>query len=158
MPYCPLRPKSRPGRAVSNTATQAIPGADWSGPYSRPQGDQINSPEGKYLQFRFELSSRNRKQTPYLHSFDISYLRENLPPYLKDVYSLQRQICLNRILWPKVEGPRTIELNPDVLDKLRIPRVVPRSAQELMTRKATGPMRLLQEYRPGMLSLAWEYQ
>ncbi len=139
-----------------NTADPDNTWSEWSGPYSRPQGNQIKSPEGKYLQFRFELSSRNRKQTPYLHSFDISYLRENLPPYLKDVYFLQRGIYFKPHTLAKVEGPRTIELNPAVLDKLRRPRGTEEIYQELMAQKASGPMRLLQEYRPGMLSLAWD--
>jgi hypothetical protein len=139
-----------------NTAEPDATWSTWSAAYARPQGSQITSPNGKYLQFRFELSTRNNKVTPYLHSFDISYLRENLPPYMKDVFFLQRGLYFKPHTLGKVEGPRTIELSPELLDKLRRPRGTEEIYQELVDQKSSSAMRMLQEFRPGMLSLAWD--
>lgn len=151
-PHTQIRAWSRSG----NTAQPDKTWSPWSQAYTQGQGSPITSPPGKYLQLRFELSTHNPRQTPQLHSFDISYLRENLPPVLKDVYFLQRGVYFKPHLLGKVEGPRALELTPQILDKLRRPKGTEEIYQTLLAEKTLSPTRLLQEYRPGMLTLAWD--
>ncbi len=80
-----------PGTAISmqvrtgNTAEPDSSWSDWSKPMSAAQGEPIDRPKGRYLQWKATLKSDSGKSTPKLGEVAISYLPRNLPPEVKSV-------------------------------------------------------------------------
>jgi outer membrane protein assembly factor BamB len=130
--------------------------SDWTGPYTQPAGQLLKTPPGRFLQLKFELTSNNPDLTPLLHSFDVSFQRENQPPRIRDVYLLQRGVVFTPQSGTKVEGPRILEVNPQLLQKFRRPRGSDEYYRQLQEERRQPLPRMLQEYRPGMLTLAWD--
>lgn len=130
--------------------------SEWSAPYNNPKEVQISSPRGHYLQLKFELHSNDPRQTPQVHSFEVNFLRDNLSPAIQQVYFLQRGVYFTPHTVGQMEGPRSTELNSQALDKLRRPRSSDEVYQELLAAKMPPRMRMIQQYRPGMLTLAWD--
>lgn len=130
--------------------------SDWSAPYNNPKEVQISSPRGHYLQLKFELHSNDPRQTPQVHSFEVNFLRDNLSPAIQQVYFLQRGVYFTPHTVGQMEGPRSTELNSQALGKLRRPRSSDEVYQELLAAKMPPRMRMIQQYRPGMLTLAWD--
>ena len=139
-----------------NTRTPDQTWSEWSQAYANPEEVRIESPRGRYLQLKFELRTRNEQVTPRLHSFEVSYLRDNLAPSVNDVFFLQRGIFFTPHTVGALEGPRSLEITPQVLSKLQRPRSSEEVYAELMSEKTTPPMRMAQKFRPGMLTLAWD--
>jgi len=143
---------SRSGNTEKPDATWS----EWSSPYQNPEEVKITSPRGRYLQLKFELQSNNPKLSPQVHSFEVNFLRDNLSPTVQQVYFLQRGIYFTPHTIGQLEGPRSSEISSRTLDKLRRPRSSEEIYQELMAQKTPPEMRMIQQYRPGMLTLAWE--
>lgn len=139
-----------------NTAVPDQTWSDWSKAYQNPHEVQLESPRGRFLQLKFELHTRNPDHTPQIHSFDVSLLRDNMAPNIRQVYFLQRGIFFTPHTVGKIESPRSLELNSRILQKLRRPRSSEAIYQELLEQKTGAPLRMVQQYRPGMLTLAWD--
>jgi hypothetical protein len=67
-----------------NTATPDDTWSAWSKPYSNPSGEQIVSPNARYLQWRAVLSA-NGSQLPVLTSVTSAYLPRNLRPEITSI-------------------------------------------------------------------------
>jgi hypothetical protein len=67
-----------------NTATPDDTWSAWSKPYSNPSGEQIVSPNARYLQWRAVLSA-NGSQLPVLTSVTTAYLPRNLRPEITSI-------------------------------------------------------------------------
>jgi len=67
-----------------NTATPDDTWSAWSKPYSNPSGEQIGSPNARYLQWRAVLSA-NGSQLPVLTSVTTAYLPRNLRPEITSI-------------------------------------------------------------------------
>ena len=130
--------------------------SSWVGPYTNPDEVQLKAPRGRYLQLKFELQTTNTRVTPQLHSFEVNYQRDNLPPRMREVFFLQRGLYFKPHTVGKVQGPRTVQLNPRVLDKLRQPKHNDEIYMELAEKRLPEPLRMVQQYDPKMLTLAWD--
>ncbi len=67
-----------------NTATPDDTWSAWSKPYSNASGEQIASPNARYLQWRAELSATGA-QLPVLTSVTTAYLPRNLRPEISSI-------------------------------------------------------------------------
>jgi hypothetical protein len=61
-----------------NTATPDDTWSSWSSPYQRPDGDEITSPNARYLQWKATLAGK--QATPVLTSVTVAYLQRNVRP------------------------------------------------------------------------------
>ncbi len=59
--------------------------SNWSPSYTLPDGDQIQSPRGRFLQWRAVLKTGNGEVTPELHSVTTVYLQQNLRPEVTEI-------------------------------------------------------------------------
>jgi len=58
--------------------------SDWSTPYTDPSGEQIQSPRGRFFQWRAVLSSTG-ETTPEIFNVTTVYLQQNLPPEVSEI-------------------------------------------------------------------------
>ena len=76
--------RCRPAAAVDvftrsgNTATPDDTWSAWSGPYAASQGEEIKSPNARYLQWKAVLSGK--QASPVLTSVSAAYVQRNLRP------------------------------------------------------------------------------
>jgi hypothetical protein len=61
-----------------NTATPDETWSAWAGPYERPEGEEIRSPNARYLQWKAVLAGKDAG--PILTSVTAAYLQRNLRP------------------------------------------------------------------------------
>jgi hypothetical protein len=61
-----------------NTATPDETWSDWSGPYAAAQGEEIKSPNARYLQWKAVMGGK--QATPVLTSVSAAYAQRNLRP------------------------------------------------------------------------------
>lgn len=139
-----------------NTRRPDATWTDWSGPYTNPDEVQLKLPRARYLQLKFELQTSNPKVTPQLHSFEVHFQRDNLPPTLREVFFLQRGVYFKPHTVGKVQGPRTVQLTPRTLNKMRQPKHSDEIYRELAEKRLPEPLRMVQQYDPKMLTLAWD--
>lgn len=140
---------------TGNTATPDNTWSDWSAEKSGTE-IPITSPAGRFLQARFELKSNSVNQTPQLKSFEVNFVRDNLAPIIHEVYFLDRGIFFKPHTFGKPEAPRIVQLDQRLLQGLRQPRSTEAVYAEMLEEKAGGDVRMLQEYKQGMLTVAWD--
>ena len=68
-----------------NTATPDETWSPWSKPYESAGGEQIVSPNARYLQWRAVLAAHNSSQLPVLTSVTTAYLPRNLRPEISSI-------------------------------------------------------------------------
>jgi hypothetical protein len=56
--------------------------SDWSGPYSNPDGNPIQCPPARYLQWKVQFQG-SAEGSPILDDVTVSYLNQNLPPAIQ---------------------------------------------------------------------------
>lgn len=83
------RATARPGQVEvftrsGNTATPDETWSAWSKPYTNPDGEQMTSPNARYLQWRVVLTSDGTNQ-PVLTSVTSAYLPRNLRPEVTSI-------------------------------------------------------------------------
>ncbi len=61
-----------------NTATPDETWSEWNGPYAQSQGEEIKSPNARYLQWKAVMSGK--QATPVLTSLSAAYAQRNLRP------------------------------------------------------------------------------
>ncbi len=67
--------------------------SDWSPEVDAPGGNTKGIPNGRYLQVRVTLKGDGKK-TPSLHRIRLAYLRQNLPPFVREVVTLEKGVAL----------------------------------------------------------------
>jgi hypothetical protein len=70
---------------TGNTADPDSSWSDWSAPYEKHDGTQVDRPRARYLQWKATLRSDSGKASPVLGEVDVNYLQRNLPPEMKSV-------------------------------------------------------------------------
>ena len=82
------QPKGTRLSLATRTGNTAKPDNTWS-PWSKeladPRGSQIQSPSGRFIQYRATLTTPDPKLTPILRSVSVAYLTQNLPPEITAV-------------------------------------------------------------------------
>jgi hypothetical protein len=61
--------------------------SDWAGPYKKAEGETIQSPSARFLQWKAVFKSSNDKG-PDLSEVTVSYLNQNLPPQVRSVSAI----------------------------------------------------------------------
>ncbi len=139
-----------------NTRTPDSTWNPWTPAAGSAQESQLKSPIGRYLQLKFELSSSSQESSPRINNFDVSFLRENMSPIVHEVFFLERGLFFTPHTVGKLEGPRSLELTPRILDKLRPLRNTQQVYETLQEDRGAPKMRMVQQFKPGMLTLAWD--
>ena len=70
---------------TGNTANPDETWSEWSKAYTQPDGEQIASPNARYLQWRAVLSAENATDGPILTSVTAAYLPRNLRPEVNSI-------------------------------------------------------------------------
>ncbi len=73
---CNLQFQTRSG----NSNRPNVTWSDWSPPYQKKEGEQILSPEARYLQFRVMFKTQSGRVSPLLRKISLYYLQANLAP------------------------------------------------------------------------------
>ncbi len=60
--------------------------SSWSQPYDRAEGQQIQSPAARFIQWRAHLSTSREEKTPSLEKVWLAYLQNNLAPRVQGIY------------------------------------------------------------------------
>lgn len=81
------------------TATPDETWSDWSAEVQAPGGNTEGVPNGRYMQVRVTLNG-NGKETPSVHRIRVAYLRQNLPPFVREVSTLEKGVALLPITRP----------------------------------------------------------
>ena len=70
---------------TGNTANPDETWSEWSKAYTQPDGEQIASPNARYLQWRAVLTAENATDGPILTSVTAAYLPRNLRPEVNSI-------------------------------------------------------------------------
>lgn len=78
--------------------------SDWSKAYTIADGEAIQSPRARYIQFRLAFATTNQ-QSPTLEQISLPYLQQNLAPEVKSVNILPPGVAFQRL--PGLSTPRS---------------------------------------------------
>ncbi|HET6346894.1 MAG TPA: fibronectin type III domain-containing protein, partial [Myxococcota bacterium] len=67
--------------------------SDWSKPVTAPGNKPVSAPNGRYLQVRLTLKSTG-EASPQVLRLRVAYLRQNLPPFVREVSTLRKGVAL----------------------------------------------------------------
>ena len=83
-------------KAAVRTGQTKIPDgswSDWSREVVAPGRVSPHNESGRYMQIRLRLEG-DGKQSPEIHRVRIAYLRQNLPPFVREVVTLRKGLAL----------------------------------------------------------------
>jgi WD40 repeat protein len=78
--------------------------SDWSGAYTISDGEAIQSPRARYIQYKVNLATTNQT-SPRLDQICVPYLPQNLAPFVKSINILPPGVAYQRI--PGLSTPRS---------------------------------------------------
>jgi len=78
--------------------------SDWSKAYSVPDGEAIQSPRARYIQYKAVFTTTNQT-SPNLEQVSLPYLQQNLAPEVKSINSLPPGVAYQRL--PGLSTPRS---------------------------------------------------
>ncbi len=59
--------------------------SNWSPPYTNSLGSNIKNPDSRFIQWKLELTTRERTLTPKVQTISISSLQQNVPPEIASI-------------------------------------------------------------------------
>jgi len=65
---------------TGNTEEPNSTWSNWSSALTNNEGENITNPDARFLQWKVQLSTKNRKTTAKVKKVNVSYLQKNLPP------------------------------------------------------------------------------
>lgn len=68
---------------TGNVGTPDETWSDWSAELTKPESGRVESPQGRFIQYRVNMTTREPKTSPELRGVSISYRSLNLPPEIK---------------------------------------------------------------------------
>lgn len=116
-------PKGASVSAAIRSGQTELPDETWSewSREIRPAGDKAPEiPNGRYLQTRLTLKG-NGKVTPSVHRIRVAYLRQNLPPFVREVGTLEKGFALVPVPTPPPNAS-TVTLGGGVGDRVKNPQ------------------------------------
>ncbi len=140
--FFPAHTKVTTAMRTGQTATPDKTWSAWSAEIDATRGRSTKAPDGRYLQARLTLQG-NGSLTPLVHRLRISYLRQNLPPFVRDVTVLRRGLALLPV--PQEDSKSKLVMVADKSDEGH--------AEE--PRHGNGPQRARQVFEPGALTVKW---
>ena len=80
-------------KLFSRTGNTGKPNSSWANWAILDQGQVIKSPEARFIQWKFQLSTSSASHTPKIKNIKLSYLQQNLPPEILSitVHAVERQ-------------------------------------------------------------------
>ena len=115
----------------------------WSAPVAASHASAVQVPNGRYAQMRLELHGHGRAR-PQVYRLRLTYLRQNLPPFVREVSALEKGIALQPL--PQMQGSDEARTKVVSLsDKPEDPTAV----------VGRGPMRVRQVPERGALTVKW---
>jgi hypothetical protein len=69
-----------------NSETPDETWSSWSRPYDRAEGQPIESPPARFIQWRIDLSTSREERTPSVDKVWLAYLQNNLAPRIQALY------------------------------------------------------------------------
>jgi predicted nucleic acid-binding protein len=70
--------------------------SEWSKAYTHPDGDPVESPKARYIQYKVVLDSATQ-DSPGLDQISIPYLQQNFPPEVKSIAILPPGVAFQRL-------------------------------------------------------------
>jgi hypothetical protein len=134
---CNLQFQTRSGNSSRPGATWS----DWSPPYQKREGEQILSPEARYLQFKVMFKAQSGKVSPLVRRISLFYLQTNLAPEITKLTMLPPNVVY---LKPPVQAEVVWGADTDVSER---------------TKKAAGEKALIvpkKIERKGFQTIVWE--
>jgi hypothetical protein len=119
--------------------------SNWSDDIRAPGKEVSNLHPGRYLQVRLTLSG-NEKVSPEVHRVRLAYLRQNLPPFIRKVSSLQKGIALVAIPPMEKKGLPLGLGDKSSKDKSSESKALP----------GKGPNKTRRVNRNGAMTIKWE--
>jgi bifunctional DNA-binding transcriptional regulator/antitoxin component of YhaV-PrlF toxin-antitoxin module len=132
--------------AALRTGQTAVPDDTWSEWSTEVKsGARPAAPNGRYFQLRLTLGG-NGKRSPAIHRARLAYLRQNLPPFVREVVALRKGLALFP-LPVDTQKTKTISLNHNPS---------PKSGEgEEKPGNGTNKKRAKQVEEPGALTVKW---
>ncbi len=91
-----------------NTSDPASNWSDWSGPYTNPSGDKIDSPSARFVQWKAVLRAGSGNPPPAIDWFSIAYLPKNIAPEVTAISLQDPGVRVPGVSLPAVgNGPQT---------------------------------------------------
>ncbi|MEE2961912.1 MAG: hypothetical protein VYA34_14340 [Myxococcota bacterium] len=94
--HVPSRTRAQVAIRTGQTAYPDDSWSDWSGymsyPGSAPKGDYT----GRFMQLKIRLRG-NGEVVPTIHRYRAAYLRENLPPFVREVVALRKNVAMHAV-------------------------------------------------------------
>jgi hypothetical protein len=115
--------------------------SDWSPPYQKPEGEQILSPKGRYLQYEVKFKAESGRMSPRLTKVALFYLNSNLPPSITELELLP---------------PNEVYLKPPEQDEVIWGLDVGLSEQALSKNKEKNYVTPKKVERKGLQTITWE--
>ncbi len=139
-------PKGTGVSVAARTGQTAKPDASWSAwsKEVRAPSGRVEAPNGRFFQLRLTLTS-DGKATPVVQRLRLAYLRQNLPPFVREVTTLKKGLTLAPVP-VEVSKSKTVSLN----DKSSKP-----SATDDEEEGKKNPNRARQTEEPGALTVKW---
>ena len=95
-PGCNIQIQTRSGNSNRPGATWS----DWSPPYQKREGEQILSPNARYLQFKVMFKAQSGKVSPLVRRISLFYLQTNLAPEITKLTMLPPNVVYLKPLIP----------------------------------------------------------
>lgn len=140
-------PKGTSATAAVRTGQTSTPDAtwsDWSAEVTAPGQVRPEVSNGRYAQLRLTLRG-DGKQTPEVYRARLAYLRQNLPPFVREVVALRKGIALLPLVREESKS-KTISL----AEKAKADARKPQGPQE-----SNGSKRARQVEQTGALTVKW---
>ena len=70
---------------TGNTEEPNATWSNWSSAYTNNNGSNITNPDSRFIQWKLEISTKDRAYTPKVHDISISSLQQNVPPEIASI-------------------------------------------------------------------------
>ncbi len=114
--------------------------SNWSKAYVNSEGEIIESPKARFIQYKCELQTQDTKKTPKVRDVTISYLEQNQKPIITKIEVLSPGLVYEKF-------PFADETKPQIA-KMQI--------EGLKTSPAMDSGMQLTKYKLGWLTIKWE--
>lgn len=126
---------------TGNTSEPDDNWSEWSKAYINFDGENIESPKARFIQYKCELQSSRPKSTPILRDVSISYLEQNQRPVISKVELLQPGTVYERMPSSEESRDQNSNIQQEGIKLSIVPQTM--SAQ-------------ISKFKPGWLTIKWE--
>jgi WD40 repeat protein len=121
--------------------------SDWSKAYTNPQGELIQSPQARYIQFKLVLTSSGTNAVTF-REITLPYLPQNLPPEVKTITILPPGVAFQ-----KQPG---VSMSRNLISQTDQSAAIASGASEAISSSSPGMIPPRRVYQKGAMSFTWE--